>query len=244
MTGRKEHRIQSIFFDLGDTLRIIRKDPAYAQDARRQICRLLKVPENQDDYFDQVILPRYAAYRTFAAEHCFEAPGQILWTRWLAPDAEVPITPELAEKLCLLFRRTKGERVPAPGCLETIRELKARGYTLGIVTNLVGTTEVGAWLAADGIRDCFSCVVQSSECYVRKPHPAIFYKALEETGTAPECACFVGDTPEQDILGARTAGFGRTIAVHYPWKKWAPFTEENRPDAVISSLLELLTMFP
>lgn len=245
MTAKATPKIRSLFFDLGDTLRGIRKDPVYAHDAKRQIAVLLQVPENeQDGWFDRVILPRYRAYTALAGEYCFEAPAPLLWTRWLAPDAKAEITPDLAEILCQWFRKTKGERVSLPGCKETIRTLKERGYTLGIVTNLVGTTEVGSWLTKEGLSDCFSSVVQSSVCFVRKPHPAIFYRALQETSTAPEEACFIGDTPEQDILGARRAGFGMTVGVHYPWKQWPPLTKETTPDVIITALPDLLTLFP
>ena len=40
----------------------------------------------------------------------------------------------------------------------------------------------------------------------RKPDPAIFEPALELAGCGPEEALHVGDTPEEDVEGARAAG--------------------------------------
>ena len=40
----------------------------------------------------------------------------------------------------------------------------------------------------------------------RKPDPAIFAAALELAGAPPDEALHVGDTPEEDVDGARAAG--------------------------------------
>jgi FMN phosphatase YigB (HAD superfamily) len=40
----------------------------------------------------------------------------------------------------------------------------------------------------------------------RKPHPRIFYDALAVLGAKPEGALFVGDSPQDDITGAKAVG--------------------------------------
>ena len=39
-----------------------------------------------------------------------------------------------------------------------------------------------------------------------KPHPSIFRAVLERLAVAPEEAAMVGDSPEDDIEGARRSG--------------------------------------
>ena len=39
-----------------------------------------------------------------------------------------------------------------------------------------------------------------------KPHPAIFQAALDELGVSAEEAVMVGDSPEDDVEGARALG--------------------------------------
>ena len=55
----------------------------------------------------------------------------------------------------------------------------------------------------------------------------------------------VADNVKRDIVGAKAAGIGCNIIFRSPEKKHAvEFTEENRPDAVISNFLELLDLLP
>ena len=149
-----------------------------------------------------------------------------------------------ADEMTWAYRRTKGERVVTDGGIETVRELYARGYTLGIVSDLVGVEEVDDWLDRDGLRPYFKTVQQSSVCLIRKPHPAIYYYALDACGSAPENTCYVGDNLNRDIVGAKAAGLGMTVAVQYPDKKPQPVTDENRPDRFITHFSQLLELFP
>lgn len=85
------------------------------------------------------------------------------------------------------YRKSKGERVVTDGGVETVKELYARGYILGIVSDLVGVEEVDDWLDHDGLRPYFKTVQQSSITLVRKPHPALYYYALAEAGVPGPC---------------------------------------------------------
>lgn len=237
-------RIDTIFFDLGDTFRVIRKDPEYSRKARARICEILGSPMDPDEFYDKVIEPRYAVYRAWALRFLCEAPEEELWARWVAYDFPREIIHEHASELCYEYRKSKGERVVTPGGIETARELKRRGYKLAIVSDLVGTTEVDEWLDHDGIRDLFDSVQQSSLCLIRKPHPAIYYYALDECGSRGETTCFVGDNVERDIVGAKAAGLGMTVGVKYPGKNWPELNEEMTPDRVITAFPQLLDIFP
>ncbi len=237
-------KIDTIFMDLGDTFRVIRKDDAYQTAAKARIMELLGARGDPAEFYHNVIEPRYDKYRAWALRFYCEAPVRELWTRWLAYDYPRERVEEAADELTYEYRKTKGERVVTEGGAETVKELYARGYTLAIVSDLVGTKEVDEWLDRDGLRPYFRSVQQSSLCLIRKPHPAIYYYALRETGAAPERTCFVGDNLERDIVGAKAAGLGMTIGVRYPGKKLQEITDENRPDEFISHFTQLLELFP
>ncbi|MGM9669825.1 MAG: HAD family hydrolase [Faecousia sp.] len=236
--------IDTIFIDLGDTFRVIRKDPEYARRARQDICDLLGADVDPDEFYTTVIEPRYDIYREWALKFYCEAPEKELWTRWLAYDFPRERVEANATALCFAYRRSKGERVVTDGGIETIKELYARGYKLGIVSDLVGTQEVDDWLDEDQLRPYFKTVQQSSVTLIRKPHPAIYYYALEEVGSRGENTCYVGDNLNRDIVGAKAAGLGMTIGVQYPGKKPQTVTEENKPDLFIHHFAELLDIFP
>ena len=239
-----EKQIDTIFVDLGDTFRVIRKDEAYQRAAKETITRLLGVDEDPVEFYKNVIEPRYDKYREWALTFYCEAPVKELWTRWLAYDFPRERVEAAADEMTYAYRRTKGERVVTEGGIDTIKELYARGYTLGIVSDLVGTEEVDEWLDQDGLRPYFKTVQQSSTCLIRKPHPAIYYYALEECGADPHRTCYVGDNLARDIVGAKAAGLGMTIGVQYPGRKPQEITDENRPDRFISHFTQLLDIFP
>ena len=239
-----DRQIDTIFVDLGDTFRVIRKDEAYQYEAKKRIADLLGVETDPVAFYRDVIEPRYDKYREWALHFYCEAPVKELWTRWLAYDFPRERVEAAADEMTYAYRRTKGERVVTDGGIETVKELYRRGYTLAIVSDLVGTKEVDEWLDRDGLRPYFKSVQQSSVCLIRKPHPAIYYYALEECGADPKRTCYVGDNLNRDIVGAKAAGLGMTVGVRYPNKKPQEVTDENRPDVFISHFSQLLDLFP
>ena len=149
-----------------------------------------------------------------------------------------------AGELTFQYRQTKGIRTVVDGGAETVKELCARGYTLGIISDLVGRREVDEWLDADGLRPYFKTVQQSSITYVRKPGPAIYYYAMEDVNAQPENCCYVGDNLNRDIVGAKACAFGMTVTVQYDPSKPLKLTEENMPDAKVYTFPQLLDIFP
>jgi putative hydrolase of the HAD superfamily len=57
-----------------------------------------------------------------------------------------------------------------------------------------------------GLAELLAGTVSSAEAGARKPDPAIFATALGLVGCEPAEALHVGDTPEEDLDGARAAG--------------------------------------
>jgi HAD superfamily hydrolase (TIGR01549 family) len=57
-----------------------------------------------------------------------------------------------------------------------------------------------------GLADGFDAVITSAAVGARKPNPRIFEAALEAAGCAAAEALHVGDTPAEDVAGARAAG--------------------------------------
>lgn len=235
--------IRAIYLDLGNTFRIIVEDPDYMLAARTKIVELLGLDADPNDFYDNVICPRYDLYREWALRFMCEAPEDVLWTRWLAYDCPQDLVRKNAAELCYQYRQTKGIRTVVDGGADTVKELNRRGYTVGIISDLVGKNEVDEWLDRDGLRPYFKTVQQSSVCYVRKPGPAIYYYAMEETGIPPINSAFVGDNLNRDIVGAKAVGMGMTVTVQYKDKP-LKLTEENRPDCKVFTFPQLLDIFP
>ena len=92
-----------------------------------------------------------------------------------------------------------------PGAVDTLKELKRRGYLLGAVTN-GGSSLQNIKLDTAGIRDLFDVVVVSGDIGVYKPDRRIFDEAARRLGLENRQVLFVGDHPVNDIDGALGAG--------------------------------------
>ena len=164
----------------------------------------------------------------------------------MLPDYEPNMIYANAPKLTRLWRDHDGRRVARPDAVATLKELQARGYTLGIIANTVTETEIPDWMAADGVAQCFKTTILSSKVRLRKPDPAIYHLACRCIGT-PEANCaYVGDNPVRDVEGTQAAGFGMMIRIDEPdtLNKEKATGKEFIPDHVITKLGDLLDIFP
>jgi putative hydrolase of the HAD superfamily len=99
------------------------------------------------------------------------------------------------------------------GLLESLRD---RGLKLGLVSNAF---DPGWLLHRDleqmGIQQRLDFSVFSSEVGMRKPHPAIFERALEALEVDAERALFVGDRLYEDVRGASDVGMTTVQALWF-----------------------------
>jgi FMN phosphatase YigB (HAD superfamily) len=126
-----------------------------------------------------------------------------------------------------------------------VAELQRRGYTLGIISNLIGSREIPEWLQAEGFASYFKAVVLSSTFGKRKPDPSIYLEAARLAGVEPSRCVYVGDNLKRDVTGTRRAGFGMVvIMISRQELAEATITDENRPDLMIHEFMDLLDIFP
>ena len=239
-----QKRYKAVLFDLGGTLRIALEDEPYMRHARRKMAELAGTPMPVEEFY-QLVEDRYEPYRKWALGENRESGDQELWCKWLLPDYDPERIAQVCHELSFEYRQSKGRRVVVDGGREVLRTLHERGYKLGIVSNLIGEHEVPDWLEEDRLDPYFSSVVLSSVCHLRKPGAEIYRIALRELGVEPGECVSVADNIKRDITGAKEAGIGCNVIFRSPEKKHpVVFTEENRPDAVISQFTELLDLLP
>jgi putative hydrolase of the HAD superfamily len=123
-----------------------------------------------------------------------------------------------------------------PGAGHAVRELAARGASLGIVSNTGRTPGVilRRVLERHGLLRYFGAISYSDEVGFRKPEARIFHVTLERAGVAPDEAVHIGDNPDADVVGAKGVGMR---AAHYT----AGF---RRPSAEADLLIPDLAMLP
>ena len=86
--------------------------------------------------------------------------------------------------------------------LPALEALRARGLRIGLVSN--GQRDLDEFVSHHALT--VDVALGSSAFGRTKPHPSIFLAALERLGVEPPAAAMVGDSPEDDIAGARSLG--------------------------------------
>ncbi len=208
-------KLQAVLFDLDDTL-IDRRAAMRKYVSRFFMERfgsgLDKIDE--EELIEKVHQADGGGYRGIEK---FEELLEVL------PWKERPTPEELDEH----WQENFGKAASAmDGLFPMLEQLKAKGYKLGLITN-GGTARQNEKVDVLGIRGYLDSVIVSDTVGLRKPDPQIFYLALNELGSTPEVACYIGDYPINDVIGAEQAGLvpiWRT-GVHewpsaYPEPKW------------------------
>lgn len=124
------------------------------------------------------------------------------------------------------------------GVYDTVKLLKEKGYKLGVVTTKkLDVALMGLKLSK--LEQFFEVVIAIDHVNKIKPDPEPILKALELLDAKPAEAIMVGDN-YHDILGGQNAG---TKTVGVAWSlKGRDFLEQYKPDYILESMPELLTV--
>ena len=236
--------IDTIFFDVGATLRYVVEDAEFSAAADRELMELVGATESHDVFFEK-LNKNWKAYRKMAKTVLLDVSEMELWLQYLLPDYPAEVIAPNAARLTRLWRDHDGRRVPHDDVKPTLLELKRRGYKLGNTANTITETEIPDWMCHDQVADCFQTVILSSKVRLRKPDPAIYLLASRCIGTVPENCAYVGDNPVRDVEGAVDAGYGSMIL----YEDAGTADREGKlptvkPDYRIKAIRELLDLFP
>jgi pyrophosphatase PpaX len=164
----------------------------------------------------------------------------------LAAEGHIPAPEDLAakvEELVWAYRSFNedwhDEMIqPFAGVGEMLRELKARGYRLGLVTS---KKRLGAerGMRLYGMAELFELSLCAEDTSQNKPHPEPIWRAMERLGAAPGETIYVGDSTH-DIVAGRAAGVVTAAAA------WGPFPRAElaalRPDYLLEAPGDLLAL--
>jgi HAD superfamily hydrolase (TIGR01662 family) len=121
-----------------------------------------------------------------------------------------------------------------------LEALRARGLKVALVSNTVSPRWlVEPVLERQGLVDRVDAIALSSEVGKRKPHPAIFERALDELGIDATEALFVGDRVEADVLGASRVGMKTVQAL---WFRADDAPVEVEPDFQAFTQMDVLNV--
>ena len=126
---------------------------------------------------------------------------------------------------------------PHPAAAMALRQVKARGFRLGLISNTGMTPGVAfrRFMAQHGLLDYFDALTFSDEVKLAKPAPEIFLRTLRALDAVPGQAIHVGDHPITDVMGARRCGL-KTVWIEGFYER-AAFADPNaQPDMSVADL--------
>ncbi len=193
--------------------------------------------------FDPELFVRtyFSTYEEIAAERtragieitCMERFARTLARLGLNPDEQ---RLALAERLARIHMGGVRSVTAAPAArVEAVRRI-ARRYRLGLVSNFDDSRTGHEIMLDTGVRDLFDAVIISADVGLRKPNPLIFERIMEMMRLKPHEILFVGDTPHDDVMGAKQMG------MHAAWiRRRERLLPDGvpAPDLVIGDLAEL-----
>ena len=137
---------------------------------------------------------------------------------------------ELSDAAFDVFLRARQNVVFFEHALKALADLKTAGYQLGAITN--GNADIHR----TGLSSYLDFQFSADHVGVEKPDAKIFTAMLHHTKLKPENVIHIGDNPQHDVLGAKSAGL---------WGVWVnlyqqPWRENVAPDATVTSLDQLV----
>jgi putative hydrolase of the HAD superfamily len=208
--------IRAVLFDWGDTLMRFAYDPELVSAGHRAGLEAIGRDE----------LPEAAA----VTAHFRERYEPFFWVPGTIEELEYPgLVRELLaefgleasdEEVTRFLEAEHAAWAPArqlgASSLALLEALRDRGLKVGLVSNAFDPAPLlHRTLAEMGLAERLDVAVFSSEVGKRKPHPAIFERALEQLGVRPEETLFVGDRLYEDVRGAAELGMRTVQAVWF-----------------------------
>ena len=228
--------LEAVFFDWGDTLMQWAWEPALLDAGHAAGLRALgrgPLPELTARFRDDVLPVLWQPGTLQEVEY----PALV---RTLLAEAGVEVTDgELERFVEAEHDAWQPARLLASTTHALLDSLRARGLKLALVSNALDPPGLlHRDLARFGVAERLDFAVFSSEIGWRKPHPAIFERALTELGVEAAATLFVGDTLASDIAGAHALGMHTCQAV---WFRADEDAGAPEPDFLAVTQMDVLT---
>ena len=124
-------------------------------------------------------------------------------------------------------------------CTKRILKMISADYKIGLVSNFTYAPVIYAGLRKLDINQFFNAILVSHEVGWRKPHPNIFNEALKRLRVSVQETVYVGDSPLEDIKGAKATGM-KTIFVPSQFYALKNLHEsQQKPDMITENICEL-----
>jgi HAD superfamily hydrolase (TIGR01509 family) len=200
MSNARAATLRAVFFDVDFTL--IRPGPAFQADGYRDFCARYGIAVDPDRFAPAVsaaaaVLDGCAG--AYDPQIFVDYTTRIIEGMGGTGNGVADAARGLYEEWSACHHFSLYEDVP-----EVLRELRARGLTIGLISNTQRC--LASFQAHFALEGLISVTVSSAAHGYMKPHPSIFRAALDQAGASPGEAVMVGDSMPHDITGALQLG--------------------------------------
>jgi HAD superfamily hydrolase (TIGR01549 family) len=234
-------QIESVIFDLFDTLLLLESDEAYYPPSLKRLHSFL-VANGINVSFERFSRVYFEVRDKFYSEarETLEEPhfnlrlSQTLQRLGYNLDPSNSIVTEATSAFADEFMQyvTLDEHA-----IDVLEKLHGK-YKLGLISNFAIPECVWKLLDKFGLKRFFDVVIISGEVNRRKPSPEIFEMALRVLGVEASRAAFVGDMLDLDVMGPKSVGMKTILIKRRPMKE----DDDVKPDIAITCLSELLAV--
>jgi len=129
-------------------------------------------------------------------------------------------------------------------CVKKLLNKVSTEYKLGLISNFTYAPVIYAGIRKLGISQFFNAVLVSEEVGWRKPSIKIFEETLRRLKVTAKETLYVGDSPLEDIKGAKTVGM-KTVFVPSQFYSLEKLVEsQQKPDLIAKDIYELYKKTP
>lgn len=238
--------MQGIFFDLGGTLYSYRNVPKTTAALVLEAAARFGISGDDSaikDTYTRAVKDTTTAYadKAYYLHRDFFDDTLLRFAELLGAEPD--------EAVCAWYRAVHRAAVIEclelrPDCLDTLKELRARGLYLSIVSN-IDDDMLNPLVAKVGLNKFVDHWTSSEAAQSCKPDRRFFEVALEMAGLPAQAVLFVGDSPEHDVVGANAAGMTTALIVDGGMEPPLQSGRATvRPDHTIHTLGQLRDIVP
>jgi HAD superfamily hydrolase (TIGR01549 family) len=237
--------INAVIFDFIGTLTNI-KD-YNMEDSKKKLCKAIEKAgfNTTSESFQEAYSKAHEKYRIIRYEQLVEVTNAV-WISEALNNLGFKTTPEdtRIKTAVNVFFEDYIEASQLRPCAKKLLETVSPDYKLGLISNFTYAPVIHAALRKLEISRFFNTILVSEEARWRKPHKKIFKTALKRLKTTAEETVYVGDSPLEDIKGAKAVGM-RTVFVPSQFYTLQNLAEsQQKPDLVAKNLCELCKELP
>ena len=158
------------------------------------------------------------------------------YEQMILESAGVPVSLGLAKQVWTMAMTIPKDFVPFEETIPALEGLRAKGYRLGVLSNL--RRDMDELCGKLGLTPYLDFCINPSQQGGEKPDPAMFLEALKQTSVTADEAVHVGDQYGSDVLGARAVGMHGVLIDRGGWRDDITDCPKIASLAELGSLLE------